>query len=94
MKFQARAAAVCAPPSFQSQHSLPNKITRKPMAESGALEGLRGLHQDLIALGESRLPNIDRLWAELEARIDEFRRLLDKPAKSDASRKALQTGPL
>ena len=64
------------------------------MTDSDALEGLRGLHQDLIALGESRLPNIERLWAELEARIDEFRRLLDKPPKSDASRRTLQTGPL
>lgn len=54
--------------------------------------GLRGLQQDLIALDESRLQNIDRLWADLEARIEEFRRLLDKPQKNDSSRKELLSG--
>jgi len=64
------------------------------MADHEGLAGLRGLHQDLLALEESRLRNIDRLWAELEARINEFRELLDKPAKNDASRKTLQSGEL
>ena len=62
------------------------------MADDEGLVGLRGLHQDLVALEASRLRNIDRLWADLEARVNEFRQLLDKAPKSDASRKALQSG--
>ena len=63
-----------------------------PMADEGGLEGLRGLYQDLIALETSRLRNIDQLWTDLERRVGEFRQLLDKPSKSDASRKTLQSG--
>ena len=64
------------------------------MADDEGLVGLRGLHQDLVALEASRLRNIDRLWADLEARVNEFRQLLDKAPKSDASRKTLQSGKL
>lgn len=64
------------------------------MAEDEGLLGLRGLHQDLLALEEARLRNIDRLWAELEARISEFRQLLDKPAKNDANRRTLESGEM
>lgn len=63
-----------------------------PLVDEGSLEGLRGLHQDLIALSNSQLRNVERLWAELDARVDEFRRLLDKPRKNEASRKTLQSG--
>lgn len=62
------------------------------MADGGSLEGLQDLHQDLIALSESQLRNVERLWAELDARVDEFRKLLDKPQKNDASRRLLQSG--
>lgn len=62
------------------------------MENSGGLAGLRGLHQDLLALEASRLRNVERLWADLEARVNEFRQLLDKPAKNEASRKALSSG--
>lgn len=62
------------------------------MTALNSLEGLRGLHQDLIALDESQLRNIERLWAELEARVDEFRKLLDKAPKNDTSRKTLLSG--
>ena len=56
------------------------------------LESLQGLHLDLIALSNSQLRNVDRLWAELDARVDEFRQLLDKPRKNEASRKSLSSG--
>ena len=62
------------------------------MEGDDSLERLRGLHQDLIALGESRLRNIEKLWTDLEAHIDDFRKLLDKKGKDDKSRKALQSG--
>ena len=57
-----------------------------------SLEGLRAIHQDLVALSENRLANVEKLWADLEARIEEFRKLLDKPEKSDPSRKVLSSG--
>ena len=62
------------------------------MEDLGTLVGLQDLHQDLLALDASRLRNVDRLWADLEARVDEFRQLLDKPAKNETSRKALLSG--
>ena len=64
------------------------------MAESEAIEGLRDLQQDLIALEESRLRNVERLWVDLEARVEEFRNLLDKPPKNESSRKKVLSGML
>ena len=58
----------------------------------GDLEGLELLHRDLLAQAELRLPNIDRLWMQLEGRIEEFRRLLDKAPRNDQSRKTLESG--
>ena len=57
-----------------------------------SLERLQGLHQDLVAFSESRLANVERLWLELEASIEHFRKLLDRPPKSNASRETLATG--
>lgn len=62
------------------------------MAELTDLEGLELLHRDLVAQAEQRLPNIDRLWVQLEARLDEFRRLLDKAPRNEQSRKSLDSG--
>ncbi|KAL1628628.1 hypothetical protein SLS56_005737 [Neofusicoccum ribis] len=64
------------------------------MADTDSLEALQGLHRDLLALSEARLPNIERLWAELLARVDEFKKLLDKPRKNDRSREALKKDTL
>ncbi len=62
------------------------------MTDQEDLEGLRGLQQDLTALDESRLRTVDRLWTDLEARIEEFRQLLDKPQRSESSRNQLLSG--
>ena len=62
------------------------------MAEEDSLLALQGLHSDLIAFSENRLQEVDRLISELDSRIDEFRELLDKKAKNDASRRELQKG--
>ena len=56
------------------------------------LESLRSLQRDLLDFSESRLTNIDRLLSDLDAHIQAFRNLLDKPAKSEASRRTLGTG--
>jgi len=64
------------------------------MEERESLVGLRGLYQDLSALSDSSLVNIDRLRVELETHIDDFRKLLDKPAKNNASRQAVMSGKL
>ncbi|KAI4173910.1 MAG: hypothetical protein LQ343_002678 [Gyalolechia ehrenbergii] len=58
------------------------------------LDGLRALHQDLIALEEGQLRNIDKLCDELRSHVEAFRKLLDKPPKSDASRTKLNSGTL
>ncbi|KAJ5408802.1 hypothetical protein N7509_002685 [Penicillium cosmopolitanum] len=58
------------------------------------LAGLRGLYQDLSAVSESSLTNIERLCFELETHIEDFRKLLDKPAKNNASRQKVLTGKI
>ena len=62
------------------------------MEDPGGLAGLRGLHHDLLTLESSQLANVERLWADLEARVSEFTKLLDKPTKNEKSRKALSLG--
>lgn len=62
------------------------------MAEEDGLLALQGLHSDLVAFSENRLQDIERLVGELESRIEEFRSLLDKQSKSNASRQKVQTG--
>ncbi len=57
-----------------------------------SLERLQGLYQDLVAFSETKLANVERLWLELEASIEDFRKLLDKPPKSNASRESTATG--
>ena len=64
------------------------------MPESDSLEALQALQRDLLALSASQLPTVERLWAELEAQIDQFRKLLDKPLKNDSSRRTLNSGEL
>ena len=71
------------------------------MALSQALEdgidrvaAIQGLHDDLLALSESRLPTIERLCAELDTHIEAFRELLDHKPNSEESRKKLSTGKL
>jgi len=62
------------------------------MTDTGNLEGLQGLYRDLRAFTESKLPVLQRLLEELEARLNEFSVLLDKPRKNDKSRGALNSG--
>ena len=56
------------------------------------LAGLRGLYQDLSAVSESSFSNIERLCVELETHIEDFRKLLDKPAKNNTSRQKVLSG--
>jgi nuclear pore complex protein Nup205 len=62
------------------------------MAEIDDLERIHSLHEDLLVVPESRLLNVDRLWGELESRLEEFKKLLEKPSRSDGSRRTLTTG--
>lgn len=64
------------------------------MEASVGLESLQALHQDLVALEEGQLRNIDRLCDEIRAHVEAFRKLLDKSQKSDASRAKLSSGDL
>jgi nuclear pore complex protein Nup205 len=57
-----------------------------------SLDSLQALHSDLLALSDSRLSNLDRLAAELEAHVEAFRSLLDHKPRNDQSRKSIQTG--
>jgi hypothetical protein len=76
-----------------SELPFPPPSPRAAMAElHDNLAGLRGLYQDLSAVSESSLTNIERLCFELETHIEDFRKLLDKPAKNNASRQKVLTG--
>ncbi|KAJ5893829.1 hypothetical protein N7495_005520 [Penicillium taxi] len=58
------------------------------------LQSLRGLYQDLSAISTGSLTNIERLCLELESHIHDFRKLLDKPGKSSASRHKVLSGKI
>ena len=60
--------------------------------DSNSLIVLQGLHEDLLDLEQGRLRHIDKLWADLEAHVEEFKRLLDKPSKKEENRKTLISG--
>lgn len=66
---------------------------RADMAElHDNLAGLRVLYQDLSAVSDASLPKIERLCFELEAHIQDFRKLLGKPAKNNTSRQTVLSG--
>ncbi|EAW17534.1 nuclear pore complex Nup192/Nup205 family protein [Aspergillus fischeri NRRL 181] len=64
------------------------------MEDGDTLAGLRGLYQDLSALSDSSFVNIERLRVELEAHIEDFKKLLDKPSKNNTSRQAVLSGKI
>ncbi|KAL8821845.1 MAG: hypothetical protein Q9223_000203 [Gallowayella weberi] len=64
------------------------------MEVPSGLESLRALHQDLIALEDGQLRNVDKLCNELRAHVEAFKHLLDHPSKSDSSRKKLESGTI
>ncbi|KAI9842542.1 MAG: hypothetical protein M1837_007055 [Sclerophora amabilis] len=64
------------------------------MSASESLEEIRDLYHDLVAFSESHLPTVERLAAQLEAKVDDFRHLLDKPAKNEKSRQSLLSGKI
>lgn len=61
-------------------------------AAADSLESLELLQRDLIASLEGRLENVDRLAAELEAHIVDFKRLLDRDRRNEKSRNSLIQG--
>lgn len=61
------------------------------MADLDDLDILEGLHRDLLSFSESQISNVERLESELQQRIGDFKKLLDKPKKSDSSRQELRS---
>ena len=53
------------------------------------MERLQGLQRDLNVFTANHLSTIERLSAELDASIDDFRNLLDRKPRSESSRKAV-----
>lgn len=57
-----------------------------------SVDALRGLNDDLNHVSTLSVFNIERLRAELEAHIEDFRKLVDKPTKNNTSRQAVLAG--
>lgn len=64
------------------------------MAEEDSLAALQGLHRDLCAHIDLQLPVLERLVQNLELHLEEFKTLLDKKPKNDASRRLLAGGKI
>lgn len=64
------------------------------MTESSPLEALEALHRELVAVCEHRFETLHVLEQELDAHAQAFKKLLDKPARSEKSRNAVKTGTL
>ena len=56
------------------------------------LAAIRNLHEDLAALSEVRLPNIEGLCLSLESHLGALKKLLDKKPQNDQSKQALDSG--
>lgn len=61
------------------------------MADDTALRRLQILQRDLIAFTEARLPNLSRLSDQLDACVEDFRKLLERKKKNNESRTKLVT---
>ena len=66
--------------------------TTSTVADEISLDAIRVLHQDLLAVSESRLAAVEGLFLELEASIADFKRLLDKNSRNEQSRQGLSSG--
>jgi nuclear pore complex protein Nup205 len=62
------------------------------MSTFGALEALRALHSELIAVCEHRFENLQVLEKSLHAHAEAFKKLLDKPPRDNKSRTAVNSG--
>lgn len=62
------------------------------MTETSPLEALEALHRELVAVCEHRFESLHILEQELDAHTQAFKKLLDKPARSEKSRNAVKTG--
>ncbi|PYI16341.1 cullin-4B [Aspergillus violaceofuscus CBS 115571] len=62
------------------------------MEDTDTVASLRGLNQDLQNLSSAFVVNIERLRVELETHIEDFKKLLDKPTKNNASRQSVLSG--
>ncbi|KAJ5152275.1 hypothetical protein N7492_010570 [Penicillium capsulatum] len=90
--FESRSAfATNTAPSFPS-HFAYRRAAMEDLHES--LAGLRGLYQDLSVASDGGLEAIDRLCMELETHIEDFRKLLDRPAKNNTSRQSVVSGKI
>ncbi|QIW94678.1 hypothetical protein AMS68_000196 [Peltaster fructicola] len=63
------------------------------MEQNNPLEALQILQQDLIALLNSRLSNVNRLEEELNARLEDFQKLLERNRRNEQSRKSIREAP-
>ncbi|CAN8096727.1 unnamed protein product [Discula destructiva] len=64
------------------------------MTESSPLEALEALHRELVAVCEHRFESLHVLEQELDAHAQAFKKLLDKPPRSENSRNAVKTGKI
>lgn len=62
------------------------------MTETSPLDALEALHRELVAVCEHRFESLHILEQELDSHAQAFRKLLDKPARSEKSRNAVKTG--
>ncbi|KAL2017025.1 hypothetical protein VTK56DRAFT_2669 [Thermocarpiscus australiensis] len=64
------------------------------MSDLRALEALQALHAELLAVRQHRYEGLQALEQLLEAQTDAFKKLIDKPPRNSAHRKALGTGKI
>ena len=62
------------------------------MTDLISLEELQALHQELLAVCDSRVDNLPILEQSLDALADRFKNPLKEPSKSNESRNAVMSG--
>lgn len=62
------------------------------MTDRTPLDGLEALHRELVAVCEHRFESLHILEQELDAHAQAFKKLLDKPPRSNLSREVVKSG--
>lgn len=84
--------AIILGPQTQSRRDAPIVDSNLTMTEISPLDALEALHRELVAVCDHRFESLHVLEQELDSHAQAFRKLLDKPTRSEKSRAAVKTG--
>ena len=86
------SAKICGTHQLLDPSNTPFPKTEAAMEAAQSISAIQSLYQDLGALAEYHLWNLESLAFNLELQVDALKNLLDKKPKSEKSKNALASG--